>query len=124
MQLSRYHHRFPLIPPQQAEELNRKSMMLRTPRDGSSGRRRRRGGQELHCDYLHHRQKTTNRRRIDPLITFSTILEGILNEMRDMPDVQPFLFPVNAKVSQAAAVGGRRGGRGGGRWGRVEGETV
>ena len=70
---------------------------MRTPRDGLSGRRRRRGG-DLHCDYLHHRQKTTNRRRIDPLITFSTILEGILNEMRDMPDVQPFLFPVNAKV--------------------------
>ncbi|KAF0298206.1 Transcription initiation factor TFIID subunit 1 [Amphibalanus amphitrite] len=80
----------------QAEELNRKSMMLRTPREGGSGRRRRRG--QEHCDYLHHRQKTTNRRRIDPLITFSTILEGILNEMRDMPDVQPFLFPVNAKT--------------------------
>ena len=90
---------------QQAEELNRKSQLLRTPRDGLLGRRRRRGTQDLHCDYLHHRQKTTNRRRIDPLITFSTILEGILNEMRDMPDVQPFLFPVNAKVRRLQAAG-------------------
>jgi len=29
----------------------------------------------------------------------STMLESILNEMRDLPDVQPFLFPVNAKVN-------------------------
>ncbi|XP_037088620.1 LOW QUALITY PROTEIN: transcription initiation factor TFIID subunit 1-like [Pollicipes pollicipes] len=82
----------------QAEELKRKSLLLKVPKDAMSGRRRRRMGLDLHCDYLHRRQKTANRRRIDPLITFSTILEGILNEMRDMPDVQPFLFPVNAKT--------------------------
>jgi hypothetical protein len=32
------------------------------------------------------------------VVVLSTILESILNEMRDLPDVQPFLFPVNAKV--------------------------
>jgi transcription initiation factor TFIID subunit 1 len=52
----------------------------------------------VHCDYLKKQQKPANRRRIDPVITLSTLLESILNEMRDLPDVQPFLFPVNGKV--------------------------
>lgn len=32
------------------------------------------------------------------MVVLSTILEHILNELRDMPDVQPFLFPVNPKL--------------------------
>lgn len=60
-------------------------------------RRRRKNTNEPHCDYLKKHQKPANRRRTDPLVELSTILESILNEMRDLPDVQPFLFPVNAK---------------------------
>ncbi|XP_044752850.1 transcription initiation factor TFIID subunit 1 isoform X2 [Coccinella septempunctata] len=80
------------------EEIKRKSMMLKMPKDGMGSRKRRRGGNDLHCDYLKKPNKSANRRRTDPVVVLSTILESILNEMRDMPDVQPFLFPVNVKV--------------------------
>lgn len=71
------------------EEIKRMKML-------KEARKRRRLGQDLHCDYL-HRQKTANRRRTDPVVTLSSILEEILNDLRDMPDVTPFMFPVNAK---------------------------
>lgn len=64
-----------------------------------SGRKRRRAGTVTHCDYLsRHTTKTANRRRTDPVVTLSTMLEEILNEMRELPDVQPFLFPVSSKT--------------------------
>lgn len=68
-----------------------------------SGRSKRRrgggggGGGSLHCDYLSRHGKTANRRRTDPVVTLSTLLEEILNEMRELPDVNPFLFPVSSK---------------------------
>lgn len=80
------------------EEIKRKSLMLKVPRDAMGNRKRKRGGNDLHCDYLKKPNKSANRRRTDPVVVLSTILESILNEMRDMPDVQPFLFPVNVKV--------------------------
>ncbi|XP_045464560.1 transcription initiation factor TFIID subunit 1 isoform X2 [Harmonia axyridis] len=80
------------------EEIKRKSLMLKVPKDAMGSRKRRRGGNDLHCDYLKKPNKSANRRRTDPVVVLSTILESILNEMRDMPDVQPFLFPVNPKA--------------------------
>ncbi|XP_059489774.1 transcription initiation factor TFIID subunit 1 isoform X2 [Neocloeon triangulifer] len=79
------------------EEIKRQTLRLRVPKDAVN-RKRRRAGTVIHCDYLKKMQKPANRRRIDPVITLSTLLEVILNEMRDLPDVQPFLFPVNGKV--------------------------
>jgi len=38
-------------------------------------------------DYLDKRARTVQRRRIDPLVSFATLLESILNELRDMPVV-------------------------------------
>lgn len=67
------------------------------PKDAVNRKRKRVGG-ELHCDYLKKHQRPANRARTDPVVTLSTILEEILNEMRDLPDVQPFIFPVNTKV--------------------------
>lgn len=64
------------------------------PRAG--GRTKRRGTAEP-CDYLVKRP--ADRRRTDPLVTLSSLLEEVLNHMRHLPDVQPFLFPVNHKVS-------------------------
>ncbi|XP_023310146.1 transcription initiation factor TFIID subunit 1 isoform X2 [Anoplophora glabripennis] len=82
-----------------AEEIKRKSLMLKVPKDVlGSGKKRRRGVSDLHCDYLKKHNRPANRRRTDPVVVLSTILENILNEMRDMPDVQPFLFPVNPKL--------------------------
>ncbi|XP_065336082.1 transcription initiation factor TFIID subunit 1 [Cloeon dipterum] len=79
------------------EEIKKQALRLRVPKDAVN-KKRRRAGTVVHCDYLKKMQKPANRRRIDPVITLSTLLETILNEMRDLPDVQPFLFPVNAKV--------------------------
>lgn len=85
--------------PQHAEEIKRRSLLLKVPKDAVNSRKRRKPPNELHCDYLKRMQRPANRRRTDPVVVLSTILETILNEMRDLPDVQPFLFPVNAKVS-------------------------
>jgi hypothetical protein len=40
------------------------------------------------ADYLDKRARTVQRRRIDPLVSFATLLESILNELRDMPEVR------------------------------------
>lgn len=81
-----------------AEEMKRRTLLLKVPKDAMSARRKRRAVTELHCDYLKRQQRPANRRRTDPVVVLSTILESILNEMRDLPDVQPFLFPVNVKL--------------------------
>lgn len=81
-----------------AEEMKRRTLLLKVPKEAMSARRKRRGVTDLHCDYLKRQQRPANRRRTDPVVVLSTILESILNEMRDLPDVQPFLFPVNAKL--------------------------
>ena len=80
-----------------AEEVKRRALVLKVPKDAVN-RKRKRAGSELHCDYLKRQQRPANRARTDPVVTLSTILETILNEMRDLPDVQPFIFPVNTKT--------------------------
>ncbi|VVC39968.1 Bromodomain, conserved site,TAFII-230 TBP-binding,Transcription initiation factor TFIID subunit 1 [Cinara cedri] len=77
-----------------AEEVKRRSLVLKVPKDALSRKKRK---NELHCDYLKKPDRSANRRRTDPLIVLSTIFESILNEMRDMPDVHPFIYPVNVK---------------------------
>ncbi|XP_052759562.1 transcription initiation factor TFIID subunit 1 isoform X2 [Galleria mellonella] len=63
---------------------------------GMGARGKRRGGANEACDYLVRRP--AERRRTDPLVTLSSLLEDVLNHMRHLPDVQPFLFPVNSKM--------------------------
>lgn len=82
-----------------AEEMKRRTLLLKVPKEAMNARKRRRGTSDLHCDYLKRHNRPANRRRTDPVVVLSTILENILNELRDMPDVQPFLFPVNPKVN-------------------------
>lgn len=86
---------------QHAEELKRRSLTGGRMRGGGDGRsgKRRRAGTVQHCDYLVKKTMSINRRRIDPVITLSTIFEEIVSQMRDMPDAQPFIAPVNVKVS-------------------------
>lgn len=79
-----------------AEEMKKKTLVLRVPKD--LVRKRKRAMIDQHCDYLEKYQRPVNRRRVDPLILLSNAFEGILNEMRDLPDSDPFHFPVNAKV--------------------------
>ncbi|XP_069701181.1 transcription initiation factor TFIID subunit 1 isoform X2 [Periplaneta americana] len=87
-----------------AEEMKRRTLLLKVPKEAVHSRKKRRAVNEMHCDYLKRQQRPANRRRTDPVVVLSTILESILNEMRDLPDVQPFLFPVNAKVRSNFAV--------------------
>ncbi|CAH0579290.1 unnamed protein product [Chrysodeixis includens] len=88
---------------QSAEELKRRGSGRRSGGSSSSasearalGRRGRRGTAGDACDYLVRRP--AERRRTDPLVTLSSLLEDVLNHMRHLPDVQPFLFPVNPKL--------------------------
>ncbi|KAJ2946083.1 hypothetical protein O0L34_g5002 [Tuta absoluta] len=62
----------------------------------AAGRNKRRGTNSESCDYLIKRP--AERRRTDPLVTLSSLLEDVLNYIRHLPDVQPFLFPVNPKM--------------------------
>lgn len=75
----------------------RRSSTMAGPSDPRSfHKRNRRGTAGDPCDYLVKRP--AERRRTDPLVTLSSLLEGVLNHMRHLPDVQPFLFPVNPKL--------------------------
>ncbi|XP_021710567.1 transcription initiation factor TFIID subunit 1 isoform X2 [Aedes aegypti] len=78
------------------EDVKRRTLLLKVPKEAVSKKRRRVGG-DANCDYLKRHNKTANRRRTDPSVVLSSLLEQILNELRDMPDVAPFMFPVNAK---------------------------
>jgi len=82
-----------------AEEIKRKSMQLKIPKDVLKSGKRRRAGTGKHCDYLDNKTyKPIKRRRTDPVITFSSYLETILNELRVMPEAEAFLFPVSSKA--------------------------
>ncbi|XP_022830703.1 transcription initiation factor TFIID subunit 1 isoform X5 [Spodoptera litura] len=88
---------------QSAEDMKRRGSGRRSGGAGGSGqdgrgagRRARRGAGGDACDYLVRRP--AERRRTDPLVTLSSLLEDVLNHMRHLPDVQPFLFPVNPKL--------------------------
>ncbi|KAM7364185.1 TATA-box binding protein associated factor 1 isoform 2-T2 [Cochliomyia hominivorax] len=75
----------------------KKALLLKVPKD-VMGKKKRRMASDIHCDYLQRHNKTANRRRTDPVVVLSSILEEILNDLRAMPDVTPFMFPVNAKL--------------------------
>ncbi|XP_035205757.1 transcription initiation factor TFIID subunit 1-like isoform X1 [Stegodyphus dumicola] len=80
-----------------ADEVRRKSLVLKFPKEAVAIKKRRRAGTVMHCDYLKKPHKLVNRQRTDPVVALSIILESMLNEMRDLPDTQPFWFPVSAK---------------------------
>ncbi|KAK1787981.1 hypothetical protein P4O66_015952 [Electrophorus voltai] len=52
----------------------------------------------IHCDYLNRPHKSIHRRRTDPMVTLSSVLESIINDMRDHPNTYPFHTPVNGKL--------------------------
>jgi len=87
------------------EEVKRRSLVLKFPKVAAAAaaaaakKKRRIGGLgSTSADYLKKPTKVAHRRRADPMVTLSTILETILNEMREMPNVQLFLQPVNPKL--------------------------
>ncbi|KAK7495279.1 hypothetical protein BaRGS_00013461, partial [Batillaria attramentaria] len=82
---------------ERAENIRRKSLVLKVPKQAVETKKKRRIGSTIHCDYLKKPKQSSNRRRTDPVVTMSSMLEQILNDMRDLPHTQPFLFPVNPK---------------------------
>merc|ERR1712241_1191606 len=82
-----------------AEELRRKTMQLTIRKDVLKSGKRRRAGTGKHCDYLDSKTyRPVKRRRTDPVISFSSHLETVLNELRIMPEAEAFLFPVSSKA--------------------------
>uniref|UniRef100_A0A6I8P397 Transcription initiation factor TFIID subunit 1 n=1 Tax=Ornithorhynchus anatinus TaxID=9258 RepID=A0A6I8P397_ORNAN len=81
-----------------ADEVRRKSLVLKFPKQQLPPKKKRRVGTTVHCDYLNRPHKSIHRRRTDPMVTLSSILESIINEIRDLPNTYPFHTPVNAKV--------------------------
>ncbi|KAG9477978.1 hypothetical protein GDO78_013134 [Eleutherodactylus coqui] len=81
-----------------ADEVRRKSLVLKFPKQQLPPKKKRRVGSTVHCDYLNRPHKSIHRRRTDPMVTLSSVLESIINDMRDMPNTYPFQSPVNAKV--------------------------
>ncbi|KAL4230237.1 Transcription initiation factor TFIID subunit 1 [Mactra antiquata] len=80
-----------------AEQIKRKSLVLKFPKQAMEGKKRKKAGTTIHCDYLKKPRQSANRRRADPVVTLSSIFEQVLNEMRDMPNTHPFLYPVSTK---------------------------
>uniref|UniRef100_A0AAY5L775 Transcription initiation factor TFIID subunit n=1 Tax=Esox lucius TaxID=8010 RepID=A0AAY5L775_ESOLU len=81
-----------------ADEVRRKSLVLKFPKQQLPPKKKRRVGTTVHCDYLNRPNKSIHRRRTDPMVTLSSVLESIINDMRDHPNTYPFHTPVNAKV--------------------------
>ncbi|KAM4620824.1 transcription initiation factor TFIID subunit 1 isoform 5-T5 [Polymixia lowei] len=81
-----------------ADEVRRKSLVLKFPKQQLPPKKKRRVGSAVHCDYLNRPHKSIHRRRTDPMVTLSSVLESIINDMRDHPNTYPFHTPVNAKV--------------------------
>uniref|UniRef100_A0A673WA37 Transcription initiation factor TFIID subunit n=1 Tax=Salmo trutta TaxID=8032 RepID=A0A673WA37_SALTR len=81
-----------------ADEVRRKSLVLKFPKQHLPPKKKRRVGTTVHCDYLNRPHKSIHRRRTDPMVTLSSVLESVINDMRDHPNTYPFHTPVNAKV--------------------------
>ncbi|KAJ3588964.1 hypothetical protein NHX12_009816 [Muraenolepis orangiensis] len=81
-----------------ADEVRRKSLVLKFPKQQLPPKKKRRVGSAVHCDYLNRPNKSIHRRRTDPMVTLSSVLESVTNDMRDHPNTYPFHTPVNAKV--------------------------
>ncbi|MEE6528342.1 hypothetical protein FKM82_030521, partial [Ascaphus truei] len=75
-----------------ADEVRRKSLVLKFPKQQLPPKKKRRVGSTVHCDYLNRPHKSIHRRRTDPMVTLSSILESIINEMRDMANVRHHTF--------------------------------
>ncbi|GAA6078828.1 transcription initiation factor TFIID subunit 1 isoform X1, partial [Tachysurus ichikawai] len=69
-----------------ADEVRRKSLVLKFPKQQLPQKKKRRVGSTVHCDYLNRPHKSIHRRRTDPMVTLSSILESIINDMRDHPN--------------------------------------
>ncbi|XP_059084202.1 transcription initiation factor TFIID subunit 1-like [Tigriopus californicus] len=81
-----------------ADEIRKKTMILKVPKQTLKGGRRRRAGTVEHCDYLTNKNyKPVKRRRTDPVVSLASFLESLHSELRVMDEALQFLQPVNTK---------------------------
>lgn len=81
---------------QKQQQPKSSSLKLKIPKDVL--KKKKRLANTDSCDYLQKPDyKSANRRRTDPLVILSAMFEEVLNEMRQLPDSEPFHLPVNAK---------------------------
>eukprot|EP00095_Tigriopus_kingsejongensis_P010565 maker-scaffold2286_size17589-snap-gene-0.4 protein:Tk10565 transcript:maker-scaffold2286_size17589-snap-gene-0.4-mRNA-1 annotation:"transcription initiation factor tfiid subunit 1 isoform x2" len=81
-----------------ADEIRKKTMILKVPKQTLKGGRRRRAGTVEHCDYLTNKNyKPVKRRRTDPVVSLASFLEELHGELRVMDEALQFLQPVNTK---------------------------
>ncbi|XP_073084390.1 transcription initiation factor TFIID subunit 1-like isoform X4 [Manis javanica] len=81
-----------------ANEVRRKSLVLKFPKQQFPPKKKWRVETSVHCDNLNRPRKSIHRRQTDPMVTLSSILECIINDMRELPNTYPFHTPVNGKV--------------------------
>eukprot|EP00794_Sanderia_malayensis_P006794 gene6794-7559_t len=79
-----------------AEEFKRKALMVKLPKDAGK-KKRRSSSAAIHPDYLVRHHMSKNRRRTNPLVALSLILEGIISKIKDIPESWPFHTPVSIK---------------------------
>lgn len=79
------------------EEIRKKSLILKVPKDILK-RKRRAGNNDEYCDYLDKPEyKQANRRRKDPLVSLSIYFEQIISEIKQLEGADIFWLPVNSK---------------------------
>ncbi|XP_071951236.1 transcription initiation factor TFIID subunit 1-like isoform X2 [Antedon mediterranea] len=78
-------------------KVRRKSLVLRFPKESLPKKKKRNYDGGTDFDYLKKPRQNMVRRRIDPVVALSSMLEEILNSMREVNYSEPFHHPVNAK---------------------------
>lgn len=77
------------------EENRKKALKIRIPIEAI---KRKRTSQQEDLEYLKKPDyKQTNRRPTDPLVALSVIFEGVVNDIKELPDTKLFWTPVNKK---------------------------
>lgn len=77
------------------EENRKNALKIRIPIEAI---KRKRNSQQEELDYLKKPDyKQTNRRPTDPVVALSVIFEGIVNDMKELPNTKLFWTPVNTK---------------------------
>lgn len=77
------------------EETRKKALRIRIPKDVL---KRKRSTNQEELDYLKKPDyKQTNRRPTDPLVALAVIFDGVINEIKELPNTKLFWTPVNTK---------------------------
>ncbi|XP_067949949.1 transcription initiation factor TFIID subunit 1-like [Watersipora subatra] len=88
-----------------ADKLKKQTLTLKFPKklprkekdSKGHGKLKRKASNAPHCDYLTRPNKVAHRRRADPLVSLCSIFEGIISELKEIPDSHLFHLPVSSR---------------------------